>query len=84
MKRRIFNKGSVIPDFDENIWRRDAYGHAMKYSDHGNTESEYGWEIDHIRPVAKGGQNNYENLQPLFWKNNREKSDIYPWAGPVK
>ena len=32
-------------------------------------------EIDHIIPVAKGGQTVEENLQTLCWKCNRAKSD---------
>lgn len=32
-------------------------------------------EIDHIIPVAKGGQTVKENLQTLCWKCNRAKSD---------
>ena len=78
-KRTVFNKGTVIDGYDKDIWRRDACGHTMKYSDHGNTNSNYGWEIDHIIPSAKGGKSVYENLQPLFWKTNREKGDTYPW-----
>ncbi|MBK5213008.1 MAG: HNH endonuclease [Flavobacteriaceae bacterium] len=30
-------------------------------------------EIDHIRPVSKGGLTTYENLQTLCWKCNRRK-----------
>jgi len=29
------------------LWRRDAYGNALCYSDYGNRNSQYGWEIDH-------------------------------------
>jgi 5-methylcytosine-specific restriction endonuclease McrA len=46
---------------------------------HGNTESEHGWEIDHIYPTALGGQTELDNLQPLNWQNNRAKGDTYPW-----
>ncbi len=49
-KQIVWRKGTPIPGYDADIWRRDVCGHAMKYSEHGNTNSEYGWEIDHIRP----------------------------------
>ena len=32
-------------------------------------------EIDHIIPVPKGGQTVEDNLQTLYWKCNRAKSD---------
>ena len=79
-KKAVFAKGSEIAGFDPTIWRRDICGHAMNYSDHGNTESEYGWEIDRISPEAKGGQSTLDNLQPLYWKNNRKKGDTHPWT----
>ena len=40
------------------------------------------WEIDHILPLSSAKTidevyklNHYTNLQPLYWKDNREKSD---------
>jgi len=51
----------------------------MRYTDHGDHQSKFGWEIDHIRPVSKGGSDRLDNLQPLYWENNRRKGDTYPW-----
>jgi HNH endonuclease len=79
LKRSVWNKGTVILGYDPNVWRRDICGHAIKYTDHG-AEGDYGWEIDHIYPKAKGGTDDLANLQPLWWSNNRSKGDTYPWS----
>jgi len=79
LKRSVWNKAAPIAGYDPSIWRRDACGRAMRYSDHGNVLSGYGWEIDHILPVSRGGSDDLNNLQPLYWENNRRKGDSYPW-----
>lgn len=72
---QVWAKGSVIPGFSSNIWRWDRCGSVMKFSDYGNRDSKYGWEIDHITPVAYNGDDKINNLQPLNWENNLKKSD---------
>lgn len=78
-KQVVWQKGHEIPTFDPNVWRHDICGAVMKYEEHGNTNSQHGWEIDHIYPTALGGQTKLDNLQPLNWRNNRAKGDTYPW-----
>lgn len=76
----VWNKGRLIPNYDQDIWRHDMCGAVMKHAEHGNTQSQYGWEVDHIRPVARDGGDELANLQPLQWDNNRRKGDTYPWS----
>lgn len=69
-KREVFEKGAIIAGFDANVWRRDQFGNAIQFSQHGNRNSEYGWEIDHIVAVSLGGSDHMSNLRPLHWRVN--------------
>ncbi|WP_163710449.1 HNH endonuclease signature motif containing protein [Mangrovibacterium lignilyticum] len=79
-KRAVWDKGRNIPEFAPDQWRWDVAGKVMKYDDYGDRQSEYGWEIDHIDPVANGGTDDISNLQPLTWKHNTHKGDILDWT----
>lgn len=81
-KRTVWEKGREIPDYDSDVWRWDICGKPIRYADHGDTDSENGWEIDHIYPITLGGATTLDNLQPLQWENNRLKGDNYPWSCP--
>ncbi len=78
----VWKKGREIEKFSPDVWRHDRCGNVMKRTDHGDTKSKYGWEIDHEKPVSKGGTDDLNNLQPLQWEDNRTKGDTYPWKCP--
>ena len=77
-KLNVWSKGKSIAGYDSKVWRHDMCGNVMKYVEYGE-ETNHGWEIDHIYPKSKGGNDDLSNLQPLQWLNNRKKADTYPW-----
>lgn len=81
----VWQKATPVAGNDPAVWRKDACGAFIRRQDYGNTNSQYGWEIDHVRPVAAGGTDDISNLQPLQWENNRHKADNYPhWSCKVR
>lgn len=71
----VWNKGKIVPQNDPRSVRQDVCGAWIVRSEHGNINSEYGWQIDHIQPVSANGSDDISNLQPLQWENNVRKSD---------
>ncbi len=74
----VWDKAKVQNNNDKDTWRKDYAGAWINKSAYGNTNSDYGWEIDHKKPSSQGGSNNLSNLEPLHWQNNRTKGDDYP------
>jgi hypothetical protein len=71
----VWRKASIANNNDPNKFRKDACGAWIRRDQHGVRDSMYGWEIDHITPVSRGGSNSLSNLRPLHWENNVRKSD---------
>lgn len=81
-KLAVWNKAQIVTGTDSTKRRKDRCGAWINWDQHGNTaENGNGWEIDHIKPVAKDGGDELSNLQPLQWQNNRRKADDYPASG---
>ncbi|MDH4350349.1 MAG: HNH endonuclease [Gemmatimonadota bacterium] len=78
----VWNKGSIISGYRFSEWRRDPCGRIIRRLAYGDIASSHGWEVDHVKPIAKGGGDELANLQPLHWQLNWEKGDRYPWECP--
>lgn len=72
----VWDKAERVSPENENVgFRKDQCGAWIQRSAYGKRNTKYGWEIDHIKPVAKGGGNELSNLRPLHWFTNASKQD---------
>ncbi|MEW5953437.1 MAG: HNH endonuclease signature motif containing protein [Bacillota bacterium] len=74
----VWDKAAIVPGYNHGELRKDRCDAWIRFGDYGNVNSNFGWEIDHDKPVAKGGTDDLNNLQPLHWLNNRGKGDNWP------
>ena len=65
----VWQKGTPEPQYPS--FRKDKCDASMQRNRYGKAE-RWGWEIDHIDP---DGSDDIDNLQPLQWENNVDKSD---------
>ncbi|HVQ00986.1 MAG TPA: HNH endonuclease signature motif containing protein [Candidatus Thermoplasmatota archaeon] len=75
---KVWEKGKIVDENLKDIARIDTCDSPISKIDYGAT-SKFGWEIDHIKPVSKGGTDDIDNLQPLHWENNRKKGNYVAW-----
>jgi hypothetical protein len=71
----VWKMATTAQGYNPDFVRRDRCGALIQLNQHGNRQSDYGWEIDHVKPTAKGGSHTYQNVQPLHWHNNSSKGD---------
>ncbi len=71
--QKVWEKGHVVSNNDPNVYRKDDCKAWIRRNAYGNRDSQYGWEIDHIKPESEGGGDELSNLRPLQWQNNAKK-----------
>lgn len=74
---RIWEKAEKVEGYNPNIWRKDFAGAWIRKQDYGQ-RTMYGWNIDTICPLSRGGKIDVDNLIPIHWRNNIYKADDYP------
>ncbi|MBN2183437.1 MAG: HNH endonuclease [Sedimentisphaerales bacterium] len=74
----VWEKAAEIKGKDPTDFRRDILSNEICRNSYGK-HSIMGWEIDHIKPVSKGGTDAIDNLQALQSAANSIKGDNYPW-----
>lgn len=74
----VWEKAKIVPNNDPAIFRQDYAGAWIRKDLYGSTESEYGWQVDHLLPLSKDGTYELSNMYPLQWRNNEQKGDDYP------
>lgn len=68
-KLAAWNKAAPIVGYVASDWRQDCDGRVISWNEYGK-HSSYGWEIDHIVPVAIGGSDADFNLRARHWMGN--------------
>ena len=72
---RVWSRAEIFAGNDPVFWRKDFCGAWIFRGDYNNPDSEYGWVISHIKPLDKGGTDDFSNLYPLHWHNTDRNLD---------
>lgn len=84
--QKVWEKAKIVEGYDETRYRKDACGAWIIRNRYGDTDSLYGWVIDHVVPqsllIEKGFSqamiDNLQNLRAMQHDNNTSKSNDYP------
>ena len=74
-RNRLGRRQQISGDVRHAVYVRDNYRCRMC----GKGDEDYDLQIDHIKPVSKGGTNHIRNLQTLCEDCNKEKGN--KWKG---
>jgi len=73
-REKAWNNAQTVRGKAPDLYRKDSYGNLMYKPSHGKS-STMGWDVDHIKPVSRGGSDATRNLQALNTSVNRSKGD---------
>ena len=81
-----WNRATIVEGYDKNRFRKDACGAWIIWDKYGDTDSLYGWVLDHVVPQSLLQEKGFSqemidhpaNLRALQHENNSSKSDDYP------
>ena len=90
-KRLVWEKAPYVDVNHPEYGKNDPCKACIKKECYGDRDSAYGWEIDHIIPesilqnagVPQELIDDIDNLRPMHWRNNAQKSDHFPQYGGV-
>ena len=68
--QKVWEKGYIDSNYNPAYYRKDQFGYWIGRQFYGDRNSQYGWEIDHIKPVVEEGSDDIYNLRPLNWRVN--------------
>lgn len=76
----IWEKATIVVGYNPNLWRKDQCGawiYRLYYGAAavGEPHTSYRWQIDHIKPQSKDGQDVVSNARPLQWFNNNSRQN---------
>ena len=72
----VWGQGAAVPTYRPDKWRKDPCGAWIARDHYDDTNSDFGWQIDHILPAEHGGASDLSNLRPLHWKNKATKRGV--------
>ena len=84
--QEVWDRAMVVEGYDKSRFRKDACGAWIIRNKYGDTDSQYGWQIDHVVPRALLEDKGFSedeidapvNLRAMQHENNESKSDDYP------
>ena len=82
-KLEAWRNAIPVEGYPPEMYRKDICGAWMAWNKYGVQDSPLGWEVDHIFPVALGGNESSQNLCAMQHQNNASKGDDYPTFNAV-